>query len=194
MQTTRFIQETLMEMRLRIGEFRREGQNDQTEALIVNIADNTERLLETVRSFEILNPGLFTTTQPLNTVTGFTAIAHSTQDRRPDGEERDIDDRIERDISENEHPEAAVRIASPRRRQWRTRVRFTEEESELILRLKSERVSWPAIARRIGKTPDQVRYHWRWKAQRRPAIRHRSHENANVVAVATPERPRSTRI
>jgi len=169
MQTARLVQELLLGMRETILALR--DTNDIQEA-VTDLQTRNQRLIEILTSTQIINP-------------------LSLEDVRPS------DTNIYPDIADTQEVRIAdtqeLLIASPRRRQWRTRIRFTAEESELIIRLRSENTPLPVIARRLNKTVDQVRYHHRWVTQRRPQRRAQASESEALVQVATPERPRTNR-
>jgi DNA-binding CsgD family transcriptional regulator len=177
MQTARVVQDLLLGMREAISALR--DTNDIQDA-VADLQTRTHRLIEILTSTHIINPVSLEEVR-LRDNNLHSEIANTQEVRIGDTQEVRIGDAQE------------LRISSPRRRQWRTRIRFTAEESDLIVRLRSENTPLPEIARRLNKTVDQVRYHHRWVTQRRPPRRAQASERGVLVPIATPERPRTNR-
>jgi len=177
MQTHELIQELILDIRFNFFELRRvvpEVQSSQNT--VIRISEQLERLIELTRSFFFLNPGLLTTRNPAAAITDIITTDVHGEDNADDGT-----------------ADGDLRIDPGRRERSRTRIRFTDEESELIIRLRNEGISLRDIAGRVNKSVDQVRYHWRWKVQRRPPRRGETETEAMVVQMRTPDHPRMNR-
>ena len=182
----------IMEIRLNLSEMAR----------IIAVVDNagnelnrmraaTEKLQALTQSFRLLNPSW-----SANSSGGGAPENQTHQDQILDA----VEDLRPLSIADIEEPnrDSNLRIErGERRERSRTRIRFTEEESKLILRLRHEGTSLREIADRINKTVDQVRYHWRWKVQRsRPQRNQTDGDGAELmenvltdVQIMTPDRP-----
>ena len=192
MESFQLMHDLIMEIRLNLSEMAR----------IIAVVDNagnelnrmraaTEKLQALTQSFRLLNPSW-----SANSSGGGAPENQTHQDQILDA----VEDLRPLSIADIEEPnrDSNLRIErGERRERSRTRIRFTEEESKLILRLRHEGTSLREIADRINKTVDQVRYHWRWKVQRsRPQRNQTDGDGAELmenvltdVQIMTPDRP-----
>jgi hypothetical protein len=186
MQTARLVQDLLLEMRETISALR---DTNDIQAAVEDLQTRNKMLIEILTSTQIINPlGFEEMRSTDNNI--YSGIEGNQEVPNADTQEVRIADTQEVQIADTQE----VQIAPPRRRQWRTRIRFTAEESDLIVRLRSENTPLPVIAARLNKTVDQVRYHHRWVTQRRPPRRAEASQGGALVPVTTPERPRTSRI